>query len=510
MGQKLEFVLFFLILSLYFILRLSFLNTIEFGYDQPLLTNQVIAFLKNPTFIDSFNYVTENPWGHPSWGPMQIIFYAPFVLLSQNPILLSLLIAIFNSISIIAIYLIGKLLISPKAGLLAALLLTVHPWWLIFSRMIYQPSPIITLISLTILLSVYIYKNPKSKWIFLLPICWAFIFQVYIHTISFIIPSIILLFTKINKTKIFSTILGTVIALVLFIPVFNYYSHNPNKLLGYKKVEQTFNKLYIPPIESLKNIGLNFFTIVSGSGWNWQLGYGRDIFYQTNPALLVLHQLSLLLVLVYLVLFTYLLLKQKQKLLHLLILLWLIGPIWFLFWVKSPITLPRYLLISLPLLSLIISFVTHKLGQLKIKRAYDWIRYVNYIGPIILCYTWLFTSIAYYRFVGDFNYPQGFLSNYSDVPYIYVQKSLDWIFSDAHKNNYVAFTISNSLENTTVYDLNAVTRYALDNVYHYQYIDEKMADTHYIMTFKPISDKYLKPLVQFGPYVIIKLDNNIK
>lgn len=506
MSQKLEFILFFLILSLYFILRLSFLDTIEFGYDQPLLTNQIISFLQNPTFINAQNYVTENPWGYPSWGPMQIFFYSPFVSISKNPILISILIIIFNSISIIAIYLIGKILISPKAGLLASILLATNPWWLIFSRMIYQPTPIVTLLTLCIILSIYLYKNPKSKLFFLLLISWTVLFQVYVHTVSFIIPSFILIFNKINKTKIISSILGIILALLLFLPVFRYYLQNTNKLSGIKKVEQTFNNLYSSPTESLMVIVGNFATIISGGGWQWQLGYGEIDFYKTNKALYLMHLSALFLTLFYFIAYIILIFKQKNKILYILILLWMLGPVWFLFLIKSPIALPRYFLISLPPLVLIISFVTNKLSNIKTKNQ-KWLANGAYLGPLFITLIWIWTNLTYYRFVSNYNYNQGFLSNYSDVPYIFVQNSLNWIFNDVKQNNYQYFTISNNEENANIYDLNAATRYTLENVYHYQYSEEKKAKVHYIMAFKPISLD-LVHLAQFGPYVIMKIDNS--
>jgi len=506
MTKKLHIVALSLIVAIYVMQRFSFLDTIEFGYDQPLLTNQILAFLEKPTFINAHDYVTNNPWGYPSWGPMQIFFYTPFVLLSKNPIILSLLIATFNIISVIAIFYTGKVFFSTRVGLFSALLLATHPYWLIFSRMIYQPTPVVTFICLSMFLSFLNLRSSKSKWLGFLPIIWTILFQFYIHTISFIIPSIGLLFLKLKKTIVFYLIFGVLTSIIIFLPVIYFYSHHPNKIFDFNKVNNTFNQLYISPINNLKDITTNFFSVMSGSGWNWQLGYGEKTFFSRNLGLAQLQCFATALVLIIIFIFMVMFIYHKNKIQHLLLFSWLIGPIWFLFLIKSPIALPRYFLISLPSLVLIISIVTDTLLS-KLISLKNSLSVFAYLIPICLACVWIYTNTAYCQFVRKFDYPNGFLSNYSDVPYVFVAKSLNWIFKDASEHNIKNIIISNNYEHPKEYDLNVATRYALDNVYNFHYVSEKITDASYIIMLKPAPKNIMTNSVEFGPYIVYKIPN---
>src|SRR3990167_9918714 len=85
---------------LYLSLRLGFKDAVMFDYDMPQLAFSVLSFMENGTFATSYDFVRENHWGSFSWGPLLHYYYAPFFLLSRHPLTVSLLVGVFNIVSI--------------------------------------------------------------------------------------------------------------------------------------------------------------------------------------------------------------------------------------------------------------------------------------------------------------------------------------------------------------------------------------------------------------------------
>ncbi len=290
----------FLISIVYLFLRLIFPETIEFGYDQPLLTMSVLDFLKNPSFIDSYKYVGINPWGAPSWGPAQLFFWAPFLLVTKEPISISQLSVLFNLIGVVAIYFLGKKFFSPTVGILSALTVTTHPWSVIFSRMIYQPTPVITLVVVCMFLSFYIFENPKTKVVAVLVLLWAFIYQIYIHTFSFVVSSFGFLLINLERISKRYFFFGVTLAILFFLPSIYFFVKNPDQTNNFSRVTNKFSELRSQSPYSLGDIAFEFFGVMGGGRFNWQLGYGYEDFIKSFPMTSSLEFLGF-----YLVVFTF-------------------------------------------------------------------------------------------------------------------------------------------------------------------------------------------------------------
>lgn len=92
---------------LYLFLRIGFRGIIEFGYDQPRLATRVIEFIGDGNFFDTQKFAEKSPWGNISWGPALFLFFTPFILISKNPEIVSLLISLFNLLSVVLVIYIG-------------------------------------------------------------------------------------------------------------------------------------------------------------------------------------------------------------------------------------------------------------------------------------------------------------------------------------------------------------------------------------------------------------------
>lgn len=486
-----------LISCLYFFLRLGFTQTIEFGYDQPLLATQVIEFLKNPSFINSYNFVASNPWGFPSWGPAQIFFWVPFLLISKNPILISQLAAVFNLLGIIFIFLIGQKFFSRKVAIIASLILVVHPWSVVFSRMIYQPTPVITLTAISMFLNFYILDNPKTKLlIFLIPL-WAFMFQIYIHTAVFIFISALILiinFKKISKTNL---LIGALIASFMFLPVFYFFKNNPSEINGILRVSSKFDQLRNETPYGFNNIVYEFLGVTGGARFNWQLGYGYQNFVIQFPETLTLEKIGFYIV-VLLIFYHLIRLILDRRLFsstllikRLLLLLWFISPIIFLTLIKTPIALPRFFLLSLPPLSLLIGIFVDDLTK----------RYkfsIVYLFLVLLLIFWFKFILNYYNFVINYNYKNGFLSNFSDVPYSFLDKTFTWIKNDSQAKGYKSYIVE---------PVNQASVYYINHILNSENKNEEGKKGSYKIIFSSQGNKIEGDYAQLGPYVVFEVKN---
>lgn len=482
------------ICGIYLFLRLSFQETIEFGYDQPRLASRIVEYIENGKWIDTQKFAEKSPWGNITWGPSLFFFYTPFFLISRDPLLISNLIALFNLLSILLVIFVGEKYFSKTAGLIAGLLLATQPWWFVFSRMIYQPTPLITIISISMLLYFLTFKKPYSIWWSLLIFSWIFLIELYAHSIAFVGISFLMLFIFKNFKLInIYLFLGVVLSTVLIIPYFCNF--NKSDYFPEKNIEklQDGRDDYLSRI---KNITGGYLSVVSGGSFEYQLGNGYEDFTRINPEINILTRSVIYLTLiVFLYNLTSLFFVKQNRFIKLSLILWSVTPIIFLTLVRLPSVppIPRYFLISLPAIVLLWGILV---SELRYK--------IFVVVPLVVAFFWLFLIYKYNSFIRNYDFPNGHLSTYSDTQYIYVKKSIEYVLS--RSNN---FTISNDINNSKVFATEWGYTYLLDNVYK---IDRKLADPnisdHYLIDYSAsYPDENIIYLKKFGPISVYQAIN---
>ncbi|MCX6703887.1 MAG: hypothetical protein NTZ07_00365 [Candidatus Woesebacteria bacterium] len=477
-----------IICGIYLFFRLTFPDTIEFGYDQPRLAMTAIDFVKGGNFIDSQKFSLESPWGNLSWGPALIYINAFFVLISKNPIIISYAVIFFNLTSIILVIFIGKEFISKKTGILSGLILAVHPWWIIFSRMIYQPSIVPTLVVISMYCLFKSIRKPGSFWAAFLYLTWGVLLQTYLITASFVVTSFLILIYKI-RLKIFglkSVILGFLLNLVIFVPSIKYYIDNPELFRRFFEAKNKF-------ISPFPDVFKNFLEMVSGRGFYWQLGYGYKDFLNSfaNYEILSSVVLVALVILIILgILFGFL--KKNYYVISISFLLFC--PLWVIPFVGVEKIVPRYFLFILPFVSILLSYC---LENLSIKFNSK----ILYIPFALVLLFWSYFSFKYNKFILNYKYGNGFLSNYSDVPYSFLDRSFRWILEDSKNKEYSEITVSNNPQSPFRFSFNRAQTY-----YWEYYLNKKQAVSgsgkvgHYLMYFSPAVG--ILKSKEFGPYVV--------
>lgn len=479
---------FFLATFIYFYLRLIYPTTIEFGYDQPRLAVTVLDFLRNGSFMTLQSYSLATSWGNLSWGPLLVLFNSIFLKLTVNPISISILMIIFNYLSVVFIFITGYKFFNKNVAIVASLIIATHPWWIIFSRMIYQPAPVPTFVSISLFLLFSVIKDHKSKYIFLLVFTWTLLLQSYLITISFVTLSFVILLIE-TRAKVNYKYLtfGIIISFMLLVPSLKYYIDNPQMFINFLTFKGKF-------ITSYKDSIAGFVQTLSGNNFKWQLGYGYDSFVNSSPYLGCIININLLVFLCLIAVYVYKIILKKNKQ-YFYILMFLLLPIFTLPKIGVEYVVPRYFLYVIPAFSILIGIVIDSL-LLKYRK-------ISITILLLMTGCWCSFTFSYYKFIETFNYPDGFLSNWSDVPYSFLDQSFKWIGDDAQTKGYKSYSVSSDINYPKELRLNWAQRYYWENILNNPFEDGSY-EAHYVMYFSPAIDT-TGDYKKFGPYVVYEV-----
>ncbi len=475
-----------LISIIYLILRLIYPETIEFGYDQPRLAYTVMDYLKNGNFMTLQTYSLPTSWGNLSWGPTLVLFNSLFLKISHDPFVISYLMIFFNFLSIFIVAKIGNEYFSWKVGLVAALVFSVHPLWIIFSRMIYQPAPIPVFIAASIYFLFKVIKNPKSVWIIPLVVSWAMLLQMYLITISFVFLSFIFFLIFSNLKLNYKYLLISIgISLLLYLPSIKYYLDNKDLFYKFLQFGGKFNTSFT---DTLKG----FFNTIIGGNFKWQLGYGYEDFVKNFRQLKSLQSLVGIFLSFLLTIGIYGIFKKLNHF-GIMLLLFFIAPLFAIPLIGVEYVVPRYFLYIMPAFSLFVGISVEETVKLISKKIY--------LILLFILLFWVIFIFKYYYFIKTYQYPSGFISNWSDVPYSFLQKSFAWIEEDSKNKNYDTYTVSLDPKKPKEFNLNYSQRY------YWEYVvrkDEILTGNigHYLMHFTPLPEDSSISVQQYGPYVV--------
>lgn len=137
----------------------------------------------------------------------------PYVLISQDPQIITFIIGLINSLAIGFLFLIFKKYYGIRIALIASFLFAFSPWAIIFSRKIWAQDFIIPL-SVPLIWSLHkIVSEKKERFWVLFVTSSLFLIQLHQSSIFFLLPLVLFLLIK-NKPKIKYLTLGFLIGLL--------------------------------------------------------------------------------------------------------------------------------------------------------------------------------------------------------------------------------------------------------------------------------------------------------
>ncbi len=146
------------------LLRLWDLSLIEFRHDSAWWAIDGLRILRGgylPLIGQQVGSVSIPFYNGPFFAYLTA---AVFAFAGYEPVAVSALIAISNSVAIILAYLLGRRLYSPMVGLIAATMMTVAPWMVLYGRMFWPQALFPFLIPLALLTLVRAIERQHGVW----------------------------------------------------------------------------------------------------------------------------------------------------------------------------------------------------------------------------------------------------------------------------------------------------------------------------------------------------------
>ncbi len=493
---------------IYFLLRLVYRESVFFNFDMPRLALITQDFIRNGTFLTSQSYMQESSWLNVPWGPALVYFYSIFVRISSDPLVIADLLSIFHFISIVIIIKFGWRYFSPMVGVISGLLLATNPYWVIYSRIIYQPAPVITFIVISMYLLFSVIKDKNRLSTVLLPVSWVILFQIYIPTYSFILVSLVALLLNLKVVNLKSIFLGLILSVIICIPTLKFYIESPIYMDRFINAPSRFT----PPEKSFKErltkVGSSFVQIPLGGKFEWQTGYSYKEFSQS------ISRLNLLPLFLYLF-FGYVLLLNIKKIVlresdisQIILFAWALCSFvsLLILWVTDIV--PRYFLISIPAVLILIAISIDNL-MCRFKTGHiTWFLVASL--PFVMSGYWSFYFISYDNFIKNYTYPNGRFSDAAETPYIHFKNAMDWADNDAKKSGCQEYSISNNKNNLN-YDVWMETKYVWEYVYKYNNNESTNLNPNcrYLLEYEFTAISLnINSYSRFGPFVVFKYYTN--
>ncbi len=486
---------------LYFYIRIGFQESVFFDFDMPRVALIVQDFLKHGTFLTSQSYMQESVWLNIPWGPALIYFYSLFIKISSDPIDVSIMLTFFHFIGIVVLVKLGWKYFSPTVGALAGLLMATNPYWVTYSRIIYQPAPVITLIIISMYLFFSVIKDKNKLSNMLLPLSWAVLFQIYIPTYSFIIVSLLFLVSNYKSIKYPYFFIGVFLSFVLYIPTLKFYLDNPTYIQRFFDAPSLFTPPEKTFLERLTKVALTFIQIPLGGKFIWQTGYAYSDFVAYFP--IVKYDSPLLSGV-----FLFSLFSKKFNQSKLIVLFWTLSSFVSLLTLWVTDLVPRYFLISIPPAMLLISVTLNDL-IVRFKNSAV-VKYALISLALLISLYWSAFNIKYDNFVRDYNYPNGRMYDVAETPYLHFKKAMDYVQNQAVVDGCNSYVLSND-HNDLNYSFWLETRYLWDHIYKNSYVDPNQVDNNcrYLLTYEFVTKELgISEYQKFGPFVVFKYIKN--
>lgn len=252
--RKNDFLIFCGLVFFSFVLRVLYWNKFPPGFTADEATMGYDAYSLIKTGRDQFG--NSWPLAFRSFGdyrpPLYIWSVIPFELIfGLTPLAVRLPSMIAGSLEVLMIYFLGKELISKKAGIAAAILLTLSPWSFLQTRFAQEANLSTLGIFTGVLFAVYWFKRKKIIYLILSSIAFSLSFYAY-HNARLTVPLIIgggmaILWRskKLRRKDVKQVIAAAIVSAFFLFPLLNYARKFPEAIFRRALGQSVFTDLGI-------------------------------------------------------------------------------------------------------------------------------------------------------------------------------------------------------------------------------------------------------------------------
>lgn len=282
---KKNYLIILLLIVLSSIFRIFFQQNIQFASDESVSFYTVYDFLVNHHM--------------PNTGMISSTGFYNFPLFPYFMSLLSLVhleirfltheIAVINVVAVVGFYILARKFYSQIVAVTSSLLLSLAPWPILFSRIIWQQDVIIIfLLPFLYFLHQLIYLKDKNAtfWVFLFG---ALVMQIHASCIFFVGISAVYAYSQKVSLKKLQAIIGTVIGFIPAIPYFKYQFFSGLFCMDCERFSHTHSGTF-----ALDHFNfLRSFELFTTFNFNFELGKSYSEFVQTYPLVILVQIISL-------------------------------------------------------------------------------------------------------------------------------------------------------------------------------------------------------------------------
>lgn len=236
----------FCLVALGAVLRLVYFDRIEFGIDG------VTAILTTRFWLSHGIPLYGQMSGASVMMPPGFIFLLyPLIRMTEAPLPVGLYIATFNIAAIWLIYRLGVEIGRPRAGFWAGAFMAVHPWLIIYSRMIWPQCMLPFFVILLLIVIAHCTHRPRSRLIFwcgpLISLIWQIHYSAYCVLVFFLIWFAVSVLKR--RIRWPWTLGGFAAGFLIFFPHFYFLIHS-----NFRSIRQAFEGGVGEPTSLLRNI----------------------------------------------------------------------------------------------------------------------------------------------------------------------------------------------------------------------------------------------------------------
>ena len=201
--------------------------------------------------------------------PGFIFILYPLVKITSAPLTICFYITAFNIAAIPLIYRLGVEIGRPRAGLWACAFMAVHPWLIIYSRMIWPQCMLLFFVILLMLVLAHSTRCPGSRIIFwsgpLVSLIWQIHYSAYCILVFFLIWFAVSAYKR--RIRWLWAFAGFLAGFLLFFPHLYFLIHS-----NFQSIRQAFEGGLSEPVPLIRN-AVNLITIFGETSFAGGLGF---------------------------------------------------------------------------------------------------------------------------------------------------------------------------------------------------------------------------------------------
>lgn len=504
---------------LYFFIRSNWENTFEFGYDQARISDIMVRIIENGDYLNITHHIffglTEDI---ATFGPFLMYFLLPWYLVTRDPVIITHILIVINFLGIVFIYQCAEILYNKRVAVFSTFFIIAFPWSVIFSRMIYNPTPLLCFIPLVLYTTLLIVKKNRQKLLFILPIFWGMMIQFHYMSFPVVLFSFAYIIMKGKQIKWNYFFAGCAIGIIPWIPViksefdtdFKFVKgifsarsvlakqYNPGEIIGLT-IEKTFGYLTVREIEA-------------------HISYGKSALYSLLPLPYFVFQFLYSVLFIAGIVYSFIKLLRKRRSDDIIVFLWFLSiPLFIIiFNLKISISPRYYLIVIFPLAFMIGNTIDETLIFIFNRKFINNIpgtksKHIDFcsyaISSVFVLFFFIF-MISYYNFILLFDYPEpgffGWLHQDSAPPYSFTYNSLKYALTESQKQGYDRCVFSSDTEISDDSFASPAQRYIWEQVLKKNLSYTDSLPFYYIALGPPPDSVPVSSITRFGPFRVYR------